>query len=658
MVERVRNREDERWLLRAFLIFLGLRSLSLVLHYFGPSPYGGPILESPWRFIFNALLIESSAEILLVFLFGLVARIVGLRGLALRIPFVILACFYSLVHQFDLEIVRWLNEHITISYVNNYLHQTDGQLLKSILLSDLMPTTAAILQIVVTIPISVWLVRRRWHGRLSRSSALILLVIFIATVTSPQWLMYSEKRSRRICPIAFSLPNDIMHEALALDKPRHPLQAYADMIEYANTGKLADKPLTQIPEYPLYHPTGPGHLSAAEFRKLPMEKRPNIILIVMETWRGWRTGLVKDNGKMSYFPKLDSVIEHEAYYFPYVHSLGFPSVEGAQNIHLGTWPHFNKIVLSSYGHDRWKSLPEIFRDLGYRAEITLGTDPSFDNLTLWMQHWYDRLEYDVHTENDSLLIDRDIQIFDTLSRKNPFFLTTWTLSTHPPYAVPADEDRPETKTEDEHYHQAALFSERQVLRYIDHIRASDVWKNTIIVLVGDHAQPEPDVRSDAGIAGSFTPGHTWVHAAFLGGWPGLPAPRRNEQTVPSIDIAPTLLDLVDVSVPNHFMGHSLLHPASREFASFRWNTVAIHRENDRVLFDMYSNNQTWYQLNKKIRSEYALLGGHHSLQSDSIPFPFDKERYRDMFRAFGQLLDENRIFPREESRLGEYNHRR
>jgi len=658
MFNRDKTRAEELWLIRAGSIFGGLLLLSLVLHYFGSSPYGGSILESPWRFIFNAVMIDFAATIALVFLFWLGAMLFGLRGLALRIPFVLLALVYTIIHQFDLEVVRWLNEHITMSYVNNYLHKTDGELLKTILASDLPASIAAGIQMLLPIPFGIWLLTRKWNGKIKQRTAIILAILFVVLAASPEWLMYSEKRWRRICPIAFSLTKDALHDFWDLDAPRNPKQAYADLLQYAETGTFADKPLDIIPEFPIYHAQGPGHLTPQEFKKLPKEKRPNIIFVIMETWRGWRSGLVHDQGKPSYFPKLDSVLEHEAYYFPYVHSLGFPSVEGAQNIHLGTWPHFNKIILSSFCHDRFKSLPEIFRDLGYHAEITLGTDPSFDNLTLWLQHWYDRLEYDIKNDNDSLLINRDIRIFDTLSRTNPFFLTTWTLSTHPPYAVPPAPELKKASTEDEHYEQAANFSERQVLRYIDHIRHSDQWKNTIIVLVGDHAQPEPDIRSNSSIAGSFTPGHTWVHAAFLGGWPGLPAPKRNEETVPSIDIAPTLLELVDASVPNHFMGHSLLHPKSQEFLSFRWNSIALHRENDRVLFDMYNSNQTWFKLNKQIRSDYALLIGHSTPQSDSIPFPFDKERYRDMVRAFAELLDDNKIFPRDESKLGVYDHLR
>jgi len=114
---------------------------------------------------------------------------------------------------------------------------------------------------------------------------------------------------------------------------------------------------------------------------------------------------------------------------------------------------------------------------------------------------------------------------------------------------------------------------------------------------------------------------------------------------------------VNASVPNHFMGHSMLHPVSREFPSFRMGTVALHHENDRLLFDMFDNQETWFKLDKNSVRDYALLAGNTMERRDHPPWPFDRARYRDMIFAFGELLDQDRIFPRDEQKRGIYVHR-
>jgi len=648
--------QEDSWILKTFLVFAFLRTLSLVLHYFGPSPWGGPLVNSPFRFIFNSICVEIGVILGLVILYRAITSFLGLKGVLLRVPFLLLGILYIAFAQLDLEFVRWLGEHLTISFIHNYFRKTDGHMLGGLLMSDLPSVIAALVQMFAPIPLSIWLVTRKWKGTLSGKAWGVLTLLFLILASSPLWLMPSEKRWRRICPVVVSMGTDLSRQALGLESPRHPKQAYADLISYVQTGKLADKPLDSIPEYPFYNATGPGKIPVEEFKKLPLNKRPNIIYITFETWRGWKTGLVHDSTK-SLTPTLDSIIEHEAYYFPYTHSMGFPSVEGTQNIHLGTWPHFRKIIISNYLNIKWKSLPEVFHDLGYRTEVYVGADPSFSNLTPWFTRWYQYVEYSEQYTQDGPLLDRFTQVLDTINRKQPFFLMTWTVTTHPPYTIPASEGIPIATTDEARYDQALQYSEKQIVKLIDHLKKSDLWNNSIIVIVGDHAQPQTDTRSNEDLAGSFTPGHTWVHTAILGGWPGLPKPRRNEETVPSIDIAPTLLELVDASVPNHFMGHSLLHPESREFLSFRMSTVALHHENDRFLFNMFGKSQMWYELDKKSKINYGLLEGSTMEKRPEPPYPFDKARYRDMIFAFGELLDQDRIYPRDEREHGTYLHR-
>lgn len=656
LFSREKSRQEDTWLLRAFLVFAFLRWVSLALHFFGVSPYGGPLVMTPFRFIFSSLFIETGIILALTLLYRLVTLAVGLHGKLLRVPFLGFASFYMIFTQVDLEFVRWLGEHLTVSFVSNYFRKTDGHMLGNVLSQDIPSTVLALVLVFLNIPVSAILARFSWKGASSFQAWIWCTGLTTALCTSPLWFMSSDKRWRRICPVAVSLSSDISRTMLGLESPKNPQRAYSDLLHYVATGRLADTLLDTIPEYPFYHPTGPGRIPADEFKKLPRDKRPNIIYITFETWRGWKTGFIKDStkGYESRTPTLDSILENHSYYFPYVHSLGFPSVEGTHNIHLGTWLHFRKILISSYGNMRWKSLPELFHDLGYTTQNFIGADPSFSNLIPWFTRWYEYTEYSERYTQDGPLLERFTQALDTINREKPFFLHTWTVTTHPQYIIPESEGIPIADDVEDRYDQAIRYTEKQIVKLIRHIQKSDLWNNSIIVLVGDHSQPENNARNNTDVAGVFTPGHTWVHCAILGGWPGLPKPQRVDITVPSIDLPPTILELVDASVPNHFMGKSLLKPESREFLGFRWNTVALHREEERLLFDMFRDTQSWYKLDKSSKINYALNGGHTMPKAPAPEWEFDKQRYRDMIFAFAELLDQDRIFPDDQKIRGIY----
>lgn len=650
------SRDEDLWLLRAFLAFTFLRWVSLNLHFFGLSPYGGPLAMTPFRFLYSSLAVETGVILALVLAYRLISLGLGLHGKWLRIPFVILASIYLIFTQIDLEFVRWLGEHLTLSFVGNYFRKTDGHMLGNVVSKDIPSTATALGLIFLNIPASIVLVRMSWKGRSSFKAWIWFTVLAAALCTSPMWFRPSDKRWRRICPVVVSLSSDLGRTLLGMEKPKNPMQAYSDLIHYVKTGRLADTLLRSIPEYPFYNPSGPGNLSPEEFKKLPRDKRPNIIFLTFETWRGWKTGMVQDStpGYESRTPTLDSILEASSYYFPYVHSLGFPSVEGTYNLHLGSWPHFRKIVISSYGNMKWKSLPEIFHDLGYTTQNFIGADPSFSNLVPWFTRWYEYTEYSEKYTQDGPLLERFTQALDTINREKPFFLHTWTVTTHPQYIIPDSEGIPIADDIEDRYDQSIRYAEKQIVKLIRHLQKSDLWANSILVIVGDHSQPETTARNNTDIAGAFTPGHTWVHAAILGGWPGLPKPRRNEETIPSIDVPYTVLELVNASVPNHFMGKSMLRPASREFLGFRWNAISVHHEEDRLLFDMFRKSQSWYKLDKSSKLNYALNAGHTMPKAAKPPYEFDKQRYRDMIFAFGELLEQDRMFPEDNKRRGIY----
>ncbi|HSQ42188.1 MAG TPA: sulfatase-like hydrolase/transferase [Fibrobacteraceae bacterium] len=657
-----KNRLD-RWIALSALSFCLIRLISLVVHFLGPSPYGGPLTTEPERFLPQAIGWELSLILLFSAIYSWILNLGKFQGKWTRVPFLVLACIYLALTQFDQEIERWLGEHITVTFIRNYFHETEGNLLTNLLKSDWLFTGIAVLEMLIPIGFSFWLYRRRWTGRVSSLRSWIFVSIPIVGLLASNLINPSQKRTRRVCPVVVSLSHDLIREWAGVETPKDSQRAQKDLISFVSTGHFADA-LDSAPTdfgdsvYPLLHHTGPGRIPAEEWKQLPLAQRPNIVLVVMESWRVSNTSLAEGPEHPTDSPILDSLIRASAYYFPYVHSLGFPSVEGAVGIHLGMWPHHRSIVISQYASINTRSLPELLRDLGYHSEIFLGFDPSFSNMLPWYRRWYDRTVYEPKCEHDGPLMDSLFAHFRHLSADTvPFLLTTWTNTTHPPYVVPKESGMIPAKETDDRFSQALRYSSAHIAAFIDSLQHSPTWDRTIIILVGDHSQPVIPVRQNPNIAGALSPGHTWIPLAILGGWSGVPAPRRNDEVVPQMDLPPTVLQMLDVSIPNHFMGHSLLSPVEQPFLCFRFGESVLIRPGSRVNFMVGDDHGTRYETILGSNRDYGLLPHHLGKVTDIGRDSLDFRRLADMIFLYAQILDRDRLYPPASRKMSPYEHR-
>lgn len=672
-----------KFYLISLILFSIIRTAEITVHYLSNSPYGGKLVVSPLRFVFNAIFIELAVVILITVVFAILSKLSlsitkkrkhtpNIATTTINYLFLIVMSLYMIIAQLDLEIFRWMGEHMSLSFFNNYITgSTDTEILSKLLSSDLLFTSIAVIFIIITVASAIFLKKWVKQNQILPKTSIVVLILLIALGSSPLWFMQSFKRWRRIKPAAVGITYEFIREISGMEKPKNPKQAYADLISYMQTGELADKPLDSIPQYPLLtldakNQNRKNPLTMDEYKNLPDSVKPNIIYITYETWRGWKSSLPGDTTIPTFSPLLDSIIKKDAYYFPFAHSHGFPSVEGTLGIHLGLWAHFRKIFINDYSSINSISITEIFRELGYNTEIYIGADPSFSNLSPWFKKWYNYFEYSKKYGNDGPLLERFTQALDSIDKKKPFFLTTWTVTCHPPYHIPKSEGIPLAKTGSELYNQTMTYSDKHIAKLLNHLKETGLWDKSIIIIVGDHSQPNNKVRFNTEIGGTYTQGHTWIPVAIMGGWKGVPKPKRNEMTISQLDVAPSILDMINVNAPNHFFGRSLIPPDSvmnidslgdttmiqppfviepRKILSFHRNHVAYITDNDRILFNMFDNSLNHYELDKSRVKNYALLEGHTMKISEKVSYEFDINRYRDMAFAYGEILNQNRLIP-------------
>lgn len=636
--------------LRAYTVFVALRVVSVCLHYLGPSPWGGPLVLSPDRFLPEALVIELG---IWGFLCGLGA--LGERPLSAalfrrsyRAAFLVVCGSCAIFSQIDFEVVRWLGQHMSASYITNFAGARDGQLFARILKGDRLFSSLAAAQMVAAVAAAalLWIKYRDLGGHLRGRWLLAFTLSIPLALASPIWLRPSEKRWRRVEPASIGIAREMWERAIGSGRPESPARAMQDLTDLVHAGRYDAGAKATDPKYPLFRDDNVGRLSASAFRALPQEEKPDVIVLVFETMRGFNTGFLgPPEGPLAAMPQLNGIIRESALYFPRMHSAGYPSVAGAMGMHLGVWPHHSRIVFSSYLHVGTRSFPEMLREAGYHSLALLGADPSFSNFTPWFRRWYETVEYRKENHHDGPLVDRFIELYDQkIDAEQPLLMTLWTATTHPPYDVPKETGIEPADTNEERYLQAMRYADGHLARLVRHLKDSPRWDRTLVFVLGDHSQPTPWQWTHGELVGELNPGHTWTALAILGGKDVAPAPGRDDRVTSHVDLGPTILAAIDLRAKNHFFGRNLVGTQDeRPVWAFRYGAITRESGDQRTIFRIEEDSAHAYRFDRDDLLSYGSLegGSRTDLATDQKALA----RHRDVARAWAQLLDEDRVAP-------------
>jgi N-sulfoglucosamine sulfohydrolase len=100
----------------------------------------------------------------------------------------------------------------------------------------------------------------------------------------------------------------------------------------------------------------------------------------------------------------------------------------------------------------------------------------------------------------------------------------------------------------------------------DLLHETNHWDDTLILFLGDHGPPFTRGKTSCYEAGLRVP--------FLARWPGVSQPHVSKRLVGSVDIYPTILDAVGVSVPGRIDGRSL-RPVLAASETDDWRTTLV-----------------------------------------------------------------------------------
>jgi phosphoglycerol transferase MdoB-like AlkP superfamily enzyme len=285
------------------------------------------------------------------------------------------------------------------------------------------------------------------------------------------------------------------------------------------------------------------------------EQRLNVVLISVESLSGDYLGTF--GNKEGITPYLDSLVD-QSLFFDNLYANGTRTVRGLEALSLSVPPTPGDSLLKERNNENLFSLADIFNDRGYQSDFVYGGYGEFDNMNYFFGHngyrTIDRRDIPkgatIHSENVWGVADEDLytlalkQMDDAQAAGKPFFLHIMTTSNHRPYTFPQGRVKEAQQTRAG----AVAYTDWSIGDFIRRAREKSYFDNTIFVITADHCAASAG-KTSVPVNRYHIP--LWIYA------PARIKPQRVDRLMGQVDIAPTLLGLLNFSYRSRFFGYDL-----------------------------------------------------------------------------------------------------
>ena len=226
--------------------------------------------------------------------------------------------------------------------------------------------------------------------------------------------------------------------------------------------------------------------------KLNPLKQPNVILIILESFSD--KVIAPLGGMHGIAPRLDSLCTKSTVFTSF-YSTGNRSDRGISAI-LGGYPSLlsTSIMIFPEKSHSLTLLPEYFNRKNYNTSFYYGGDINFYCLkTFVLQGKYKKLisKSDYPSElgrmskwgvPDGYVFQRATE--DLKTEQEPFMKTIYTISSHPPFDVPFSKIPGDSNSDK--YLNSVAYTDSCLGAFVDALRKSPLWDNTLLVITADH----------------------------------------------------------------------------------------------------------------------------------------------------------------------------
>ena len=287
------------------------------------------------------------------------------------------------------------------------------------------------------------------------------------------------------------------------------------------------------------------------------EKPLNVMLVTIESLSADYLGYFGNQDKIT--PNVDALIS-DSLLFSDFYATGTRTVRGLEAITLSMPPTPGRSIVKRAGKegDMW-SIGNVLREKGYQSTFLYGGNSYFDN----MSNFFSLNGYDVIDKND--IPDNEIKFsnawgvsdedlyeeaikqagkFNAVGK--PFFFHLMTTSNHRPYTYPSNKIDISSGTS---RNGAVKYSDFAIGKFLQQAKRKKWFDDTIFVFVADHC---------AGSDGRESLPLNRYHIPMLIYSPKHVTPGVQSRRASQIDLAPTLMSLLNMSYKSYFFGQDIL----------------------------------------------------------------------------------------------------
>src|SRR5205807_8525414 len=287
---------------------------------------------------------------------------------------------------------------------------------------------------------------------------------------------------------------------------------------------------------------------------------PNVVFITIDTLRPDHLGCYGD--KQIRTPNIDTLAA-DGTRFERAYTAVPVTLPSHTVIFTGTYPTLSGVhdFAANKLSPTQATLASVLKDNGYTTGAVIGSavlDSRF-GLNHGFDFYYDHFDFNRLQESNLDEMERPGNIvadvtLDWLSKnyQKKFFLWMHLYDPHYPYRPPPPYSE---QYKDRPYDGEIAFADAQVGRLIEFLKNKGLYQNTLIILSGDHGE-------SLGEHGEKTHGffiyNATLHVPLIIHLPGDMHARTGQNLVNLADIMPTVLAALNIQLPAHVQGQSLL----------------------------------------------------------------------------------------------------
>ncbi|NJD88408.1 MAG: LTA synthase family protein [Betaproteobacteria bacterium] len=326
------------------------------------------------------------------------------------------------------------------------------------------------------------------------------------------------------------------------------------------------------------------------------ERHLNVVLVSVESLGAEFVGALGDRRHLT--PNLDR-LAGEGLFFTRVYATGTRTVRGLEALSLSLPPTPGYSVVKRPNNEHLLTIGEIFNEKGYESLYVYGGYGYFDNMNYFFgNNGYtvvDRTAIpseEIHHENIWGVADEDLftlalaEADKRHAAGRPFFEHVMTTSNHRPFTYPEGRvDLPSGSGREG----AVRYTDWAIGDFIARARTKPWFDDTVFVIVADHTSSARG-KTDLPVEG--------FHIPLLVYSPRNVAPRRVDYVASQIDVAPTVLSLLNFSYRSRFFGQDILTEGATHQRALLGNYQTVGYMEDGLLVELRPKG-AWLVLDAK-----------------------------------------------------------